>query len=468
MLHLTPLVASVIVAITILGLFYLDRDPEGRTSKALWISGFWLAIISSRGVSFWLGMAPNFGSVSATEAYMEGSPIDRAVFTALILIGLAVVIGRMDRVTPLLRKNPAIVLFFLFCAVSILWSDFPLAALKLWIKAIGEFVMVLIILTEPEPVAALKRLLTKLGFLLFPLSLLFGKYYPTIGRVNGTFGGVTMQKNTLGLICMLYGVGFLWMFRAVYRDPADPNRRRRLVAYGTIVWIIVWLLWMCNSLTSIFGLAMAGGVMLLVSRPSAAERHALVHWLVLAVLGFSLIVMFYDPGSTLEAVGRTSTLSARTIIWNRVLAIHINPWIGTGFESFWLGNRLATLLASGFAFPINEAHNGYIEVYVNLGWAGVSVIALLLFGGYKKIIAALREDPDAAPLLLGFFLTALFESLTEAAFRTMSPSWFFLLLSIIAASQAASPQPSVQMENQLTVCQEPAWAVGMAGIKVHQ
>ena len=70
-------------------------------------------------------------------------------------------------------------------------------------------------------------------------------------------------------------------------------------------------------------------------------------------------------------------------------------------------------------FYINEAHNGYIEVYLNLGLVGVSLIGLLLLTGYRKIIAAFRRDPEQGALLLGFFLAVLFESLTEAAFRIM-------------------------------------------------
>lgn len=470
MLHLPPIVATIIFAMGILALFYLDRYPEGRTSKALWIPGVWLAITCSRPVSWWFGVTP---TLDPMEAYDEGSPIDRAVFMALILIALAVVIVRMNRAMDLLRRNPTLVLFFLFCAVSILWSDFPYVIVKRWIKAIGELMMVLIILTEPDPVAAVKRLVTRLGFLLFPLSVLFIKYYPSLGRAlvygawTNEYTGITTQKNTLGLICMIYGVGLLWMFRAVYRDRADPSRRR-LRAYSAILLMIVWLLWMCNSLTSIMGLAMTGGVMLWVSRQSFDQKRATVHWLVLAVLGLSLIAMFFNPADLLQAIGRTGTLSGRTIIWHRVLAIQINPWIGTGFESFWLGDRLTQLMSSGFSFPINEAHNGWIEVYINLGWAGVTLITLVLLSGYRKIIAALREDPQTSSLLLGFFLAVLFESLTEAAFRTMSPSWFFVLLAIIAASQAVPRQPPLRMEGGLAERKEPVWAAGAVGAGAHQ
>ncbi|MFZ1135706.1 MAG: O-antigen ligase family protein [Candidatus Korobacteraceae bacterium] len=441
-------VATVIYVVGILGLFYLDRDEDSRMSKALWIPAVWLFLTSSRGVSLWLGMA----QVRSQEAYVEGSPIDMAVFATLLIAALAVVISRGDRVGPLLGKNGPILLFFAFCAVSILWSDFPFVAFRRWIKALGDLAVVLIILTEPDPMDTLKRLITRLGFILFPLSILFGKYYPHLGRrlTNSwteEITGVTTQKNTLGVICMLYGIGFLWMLATVYRDRADPNRTRRLAAYGTILITIVWLLAACNSTTSIVGFTMAGGVMLLATRPSLVCKPATVHLLVLAVLFVALFPIFLDS-SVLSAVGKDPTLTGRTETWKLLLSMPINPWVGTGFESFWLGNRLQKLWDAYPNFYINEAHNGYIEVYLHLGLVGVSLLGLLLLTGYRKIIAAFRRDPDRGVLLLGFFLAVLFESLTEAAFRMMYPSWIFLLLASIAASQVIALEAVEQPGNE--------------------
>ena len=444
-------VATVIFAIGILGLFYLDRYEDSWMSKALWIPATWLFLISSRPVTSWLGIATTF---DGSQAYVEGSPIDRAVFMGLLVVGLAVVIVRMDRVGPLLRRNGPILLFFLFCGVSILWSDFPFVAFKRWIKALGDLAMVLIILTEPDPMGVLKRLITRLGFILFPLSILLAKYFPELGRRltnswTGEITGVAMQKNSLGVICMLFGVGFLWRFGVVYRDKGNPDRSRRLLAYGTIIATIVWLLHACNSLTSMTGLAMAGSIMWLAGRPS--RKPFVVHLLVLSALGISLTAMFFDT-SLVMALGRTGTFSGRTQIWSLVLSQHTNPWLGAGFESFWLGDRLQALWNALPNFPITSAHSGYLEVYLNLGWAGITLLALLLLSGYRSVIAAFREEPERGSLLLGLFLATLFESLTEAAFRMMSPAWIFLLLTIIAASQVVALEAVAQPGNEPVEC----------------
>jgi O-antigen ligase len=437
-----PTIASIICTVGIFGLFYLDRDKGCRISAALCIPAVWLFLSSSRPVSLWLGLAPELNTVDATQTYLDGSPVDRNVSTLLLLAAVVVLIARSGMVGPLLRKNILILLYFSFCMVSVLWSDFPFVALKRWTKALADIGMVLIILTERSPLAALRHLLTRLGFLIFPLSVLFAKYYPQIGRrvtlsytVETT--GVATQKNELGLNCMMYGVVFLWMFVSAYREREGPGRQRRLLAYATILAMIIWLLYQCNSTTSITGLASAGSVLWLASCPS--RKPAVVHLAVIAVVALAVTAIFFDSsGGMVQTLGKNPSLTGRKDIWALALSVHTNSWIGTGFESFWLGPRLDFMRNGLPNFPINEAHNGYVEVYLNLGWVGTCFIALLLVTAYKKTISAIRRDPGKASLFLGFFLCTVFYSFSEAAFRHPSLPWFFLLLVIIGSSRTIS------------------------------
>jgi len=412
-------------------------------------------------------MSPSFGGVDATTAYVEGSPLDRIVFFILLLAALTVLVTRSSRVRPLAKQNILILLYFLFCAVSIVWSDFPFVAFKRWTKAIGDVAMVLILLTESYPLTALKYLLTRLGFVLFPLSVLFIKYYPAIGRrltLSWTLEatGVTTQKNELGLACMLFGVLFLWMFVSVYRERQDPSRRRRLLAFGTIIAMIIWLLSQCNSTTSITGLVCSAGIMWVAGRPM--RKPAVVHWLVLTTLGLAVIALFFDSsGGMIKSLGKDPTLTGRTDIWAYALSLHTNPWIGTGFESFWLGPRLKFMRDLEPNFPINEAHNGYVEAYLNLGWIGICFIALLLVTAYKRVFSGIRRNSATASLFLGLLLCTLFYAFSEAAFRFMTPSWFFLLLVIVAGSNAnilRDYRPSRKAHaNEIEISHEPEYAM---------
>src|SRR5580700_6134374 len=151
-----PFVASIIFGIGIAGLFYLDRGEKPRVSKALVIPTVWMILNTTHPLSFWLGMSPNVGG-DAAQAYVEGNPFDRNVILVLQLAALAVLLGKSAKVGPMLRKNALILVYFSFCLLSILWSDFPFVTFKRWIKALGDVEMVLVIFAESDPFGALRR-----------------------------------------------------------------------------------------------------------------------------------------------------------------------------------------------------------------------------------------------------------------------------------------------------------------------
>jgi O-antigen ligase len=127
-------------------------------------------------------------------------------------------------------------------------------------------------------------------------------------------------------------------------------------------------------------------------------------------------------------MGKDATLTGRTEIWRLVLNMSGSPVFGTGFESFWLGNR-ADKMWQLYYFHPTQAHNGYIEVYLELGWIGIILLAGIIVTGYRNAIAMLRWNPDGARIRMAFIAIGLVYNVTEAGFRMMTITWFFFLLS---------------------------------------
>ena len=169
-----------------------------------------------------------------------------------------------------------------------------------------------------------------------------------------------------------------------------------------------------------------------------------------------------------QALGKDATLTGRTQIWDLVLSLHTNRWFGTGFETFWLGRRLEFMRTALENFPINEAHNGYLEVYLNLGWAGVCFIAVLLVTAYKRVISGWRQNRQTGSLFFGLLLCTLFNAFTENAFRMMNPAWIFFLLVIMAGSQAdlfgTAPQVDAAQVGDFAVDEKPVYVTEDAGV----
>src|SRR5437867_10516084 len=218
-------IATVVFVLGILCLLRLNRDRKSRISPAIWIPVVWVSIGASRMVSEWFGVAP---TLESADKYLEGSPLDRLILTGLLAAGLMVLLARGRRARTFLRANGPLLLFFLFGAVSVLWSDYPDVAFKRWTKALGDIVMVLVVLSDPDPSAAVKRLLARAGFLLIPFSVLLIKYYPDLGQAYNpwTWGayytGVATGKNGLGLVCLIFGLGSLWRFLEAFHSGERP------------------------------------------------------------------------------------------------------------------------------------------------------------------------------------------------------------------------------------------------------
>jgi O-antigen ligase len=249
---------------------------------------------------------------------------------------------------------------------------------------------------------------------------------------------VAEDKNMLGLTCLVFGLGAWWRLLGIWKEKKGTQRTRRLIAYSVILGMVLWLFSMAHSATSASCFFVGGGLMTLISVFPVARKPLVVHLLVAAVVCGSFAILFLDVGgSALEAMGRNPTLTGRTEIWKGLLEFRGNTALGTGFESFWLGERVTRIWASGDLLSgINESHNGYLEIFLNLGWIGVGLLGAIIVRGYSRIFSAVRQDPQTHCLQLAYFTSALTYNYTEAAFKAMSPMWFFFLLAVVVVPSA--------------------------------
>ncbi len=437
------LLAILATAAWIWMLFRMDRNGEPRPSKAVWIPALWLLIVASRPVSMWLHVQR---AATLAQQYTDSSPVDAAVYAALMICGVLVLNRRAGKVLEFARCNLPILVFFLYCGVSVGWADDPLISMKRWVKALGDLVMVLLLLTDAHPVAAVKRAFRALGFVLLPLSVLLIEFYPGIGSTYLAsdrvvmYTGVTTFKNELGLLCLVTGLAALWQGIRVLLARRDVQRRRMLLAQGLTLVTALWLLFKADSMTSLAGLGLAGAVMLGTLLRPVRKRPGMAIVLAGSAVGLAVFALFLDTAGTLvHSLGRSTTLTGRTQIWAAVLAQPVNPLLGTGFESFWMGNRMQSvwdLSQTG----IEEAHNGFLEMYLNLGWVGLALFGVVVGAGCRNVLRTYRANRDAGRLWVGLFTAGLIYSLTEAGFRMLSPIWIGFLMCVASFPWASEDQ----------------------------
>jgi O-antigen ligase len=434
---MAPQLAALICILFILYLFWVDRKRSEGVSSALWIPLIWMFLAGSRYVSQWLNLG---APVDPADLYLEGSPVDRIVFLLLMVAGVIVLSRRRLAWGHLLTHNKWIWLYFLFGAVSVLWSDYPFVSFKRLIKASGTVMMALVILTEKRPYEAVGVLLRRLAFLLVPLSILLIKYYPAFGRAYNRwtgevmFTGMATEKNGLGQICLITGIYFCWAFLLRGGKRLKLGGRLSILMDVVFVGMIAWLLPKANSATSLVCLVLAAGILLASRMPSVAREPRRIMALgMAAVCLFGVFEVALDlSDSAVALLGRDQTLTTRVPMWEDLREMAANPLVGFGYESFWLGDRLEVVWEK--YGRLHDAHNGYLETYLNLGLIGLGLIVGSMLSGLLKVRRHLSRDYPAAILRLCFIASVALYNYAEATFYGVSNMYLLFFLGIIDIS----------------------------------
>ena len=398
------------------------RQGEAR-GAALWVPVLWLVITGSRFVSQWI----NLGEWSSS-ADTEGSPVDALYFLTLMVIAVRILARRGVRVGEVIRANRWLAAMVIYACISIAWSDFPFVAAKRWVKTLGHPLMALLIVTEPDPAAALRVVLKRCAFIMLPLSVLFVKYYPQYGRSFDTWSGIAsnngigLTKNDLGYVCMVCGIFFSWNLLGLKR--LRGRRERWVEGFWSLVflWTTFWLLGVSDSKTSLATMLIGTFSMIALGWRFVNKRWVGTYVVVLLVIALTLDSAFDLYAQVLGLLGRNASLTDRTVVWADVIAMQQQPLFGYGFESFWLGQRLEVLWAKFWWRPI-QAHNGYIETYLNLGLIGVCLLVGLLLDTFRRITSQMSTDFELARLKFALLLAIIAFNYTEAAFKAVHFIW---------------------------------------------
>ncbi len=188
------------------------------------------------------------------------------------------------------------------------------------------------------------------------------------GRIQGIVG----NANLLGPLCLLAIIVF-----AIRIAAGAP---RRVLLY---IWIGVatYLLIRAGSVTTYLaaaGVAVVLATILLMRRAKRPGQRTpyYIGYAVIGLGGAAALWLLHDR--IFEALGRGSDLTGRTDIWATVLEkANERPWTGWGFATPWNPSDPAFdgwIIDHGQT--VMQAHNMWIDVYLQLGIIGIVLIAL--------------------------------------------------------------------------------------------
>jgi O-antigen ligase len=136
-----------------------------------------------------------------------------------------------------------------------------------------------------------------------------------------------------------------------------------------------------------------------------------------------------------------STLTGRSIIWEFAdYEIGRSPFLGWGYQSFWLVPGSPSIEAPGWVKMMPNAHNGYYDTMLEMGYIGLGFLVVFIIATLHGVGRVADREPARAWLVLSLALFVIvwnfFESLWMRGFE-----FLWVLFIILAAEVGRYWQP---------------------------
>jgi len=318
--------------------------------------------------------APQTADLTAAE---ENSAVLRLIWPpvyamTLLLAGL--------RLSSFLRILPAVFMAGLLiglCYASHFWSIDPATSMRRTI-AVGMTTLFGLYLAARWQGRDLVQMIALAFAVLAAGSYVVCICVPSLGVHNdinaGDWKGLWYEKNQMAAIMVL---GFVAACAAAY---IAPERRKYWIGLAVMIFGLVV---MSKSKTSLLCCLLAAGaypVLLALQRGGVVSIVCV--WLAATAALFGGATFYVKPALFFKLLGKDATLTGRTEIWASLMRLSDkHPWLGYGYKAFWTPDSIpAAVVRMETNWDVPSAHNGWLDLLIQLGWVGV-----ILFGSMLAI-----------------------------------------------------------------------------------
>lgn len=367
----------------------------GRTGKRT-LSRTWLFVplvyFAARGLFSFQAAGSQTGGFSPGTVQVRDAGVFGSVLLpcAVYLIVLYFIKSRWNVMKALLPGRKALVLLALLAPLSALWSQAPAKSLVFGTCYVIETMFAFYLVTAFEP-EDLLVLLSRLLLLLCILNIMTVLLLPNVGlevgdsRFTGAWRGIFEQRGGSArsiMYLLTASVAILPRLRTTVRTTAILLGLFVLAeAHAASAWII-------------FGAFCAFHGFAKVNRRLGLRSSTAVLLAASVAVGFLVLVLAFGEDVILPLIGRDPTLTGRTVIWSTLVdSILKKPLLGYGFHAFWLGleGESGTIIHR-LHWTFGYAHNGYLEITIQLGLIGLAVFLFTLLQGMRNAWICMRLD----------------------------------------------------------------------------
>jgi exopolysaccharide production protein ExoQ len=382
--------------------------------------------------AFW---GPFFAPVQSIDAE---TPLVRLIWVAPYVITLALSVWHwrcFARIGPAASLIGGLVIL---CFASQVWSIDPGATLRRAIALAFTSLFGLYLAARfdgRQMTGLITRAFTFLIIGAYAAALL----YPVMGiqhDINaGAWRGLWYEKNQMASVMVL---GLIATAASVW---LEPQRRWR---WGLQAVFIIGLIVLSRSKTSLVAALLcltALPVLIILKRGGVLSVICL--WLssMVAIIGTGIFLLM--PDAVFKALGKDPTLTGRTEIWaslGRLSDKH--PWLGYGYKAFWTPTSVpARVVRHEAGWDVPTAHNGWLDLLIQLGWTGVIAFGLILLTGLgaAAIRGARLNDGFFSLIMLGLFSVLILSESFILAQNTLIWPLFCGAFAVATARRSITP-----------------------------
>jgi exopolysaccharide production protein ExoQ len=364
---------------------------------------------------------------TSTNDILKGNIITEIIATGIYIIVIGMLVTRWKYAIRISANNIFIwfVIFWVFA--SFLWSgesDLTLrrSAALLGTTIIGLYMASFYSYEQFTRIVGWSFLISSF------LSLMVIILFPSQGIMLDPYGwkGIYSHKNSLGMISLCGVIIF----------PSLLSNKTK-----NIQWIVGFIL-SCitligsKSTTSIIVSAFAIFIWYIlfayINKLKPIYFFLIFSLMIIIVFGIWLYLT-NNIEFVFNIFGKDSTFTGRTYIWDAVLQfIRQSPWLGYGYGAVWTGQDygIGSDIASAINYYAVGAHNGYLELLLEIGIIGTTLVFLALMTTLYKLLNNLRYSNREIycqiwPVV--FLISLFFYNSTEAIFLVQNNiAWIFI------------------------------------------
>jgi O-antigen ligase len=438
---MAPQIALIICIGFVLFLLKIERKQSQEVSIAVWIPTLWMMLVSSKPLGVWFQLA---GSTME-----EGSPLDRVFLIAILCVGLMILIKRKFAWSGAIKENPWLVLLIGYILMSVLWSDMAYTSFKRTTRQLVAVIIPFLIATETAPRQAVQSVIRKTIYVFIPFSIILINFFGELGReYHKTTGelmwtGVASQKNGLGALCLIAAFFLIWSL-ITRRRRRDIFANRYQTHIDTAILFLTFYLMggpkhsftysATSNATLILVLSVFFGISLMKKRGFVIGPAAFFV-LVALLIAYGTATPFIGKLSLVDissALGRNETLTGRSEIWEKLIPFAIErPILGHGFGGFW-----STEMRE-FAF-VGEAHNGYLDLVLNIGFLGLFLFAMFLLSCCRRAQREMIDNFDWGVFFICYILMTVVHNIAESTSVGFASEFSAVVLTLAVSHRKLS------------------------------